>query len=41
MKQNTLRNLYECLRDERYEITVDPELARRARVPIERMLAIV
>lgn len=41
MKQNTLRGLRECLRDMKHEITVDPELARRARVPIERMLEIV
>lgn len=41
MKQNTLRKLYESLRDLKYEITVDPELAKRARVPIDRMLAIV
>lgn len=41
MKQNTLRNLYESLRDLKYEITVDPELAERAYVPIERMLRIV
>ncbi len=41
MKQNTLQNLYECLRDMKHEITVDPELARRARIPIERMLEIV
>lgn len=40
MEQNTLRNLYESLRDMKYEITVDPELARQARIPIERMLAI-
>lgn len=41
MKQNTLRNLYESLRDMKYEITVDPELAEKARKPIERMLEIV
>ena len=40
MKQNTLRNLYESLRDMKHKITVDPDLAERARVPIERMLAI-
>ena len=40
MEQNTLRNLYESLRDMKHEITVDPELAQRARMPIERMLAI-
>ena len=40
MKQNTLRNLYESLRDMKYEITVDPELAEKARIPIERMLKI-
>lgn len=41
MKQNTLKNLYESLRDMKYEITVDHDLARRARLPIERMLEIV
>jgi len=41
MKQNTLHNLYESLRDMKYEITVDPELAKKARRPIERMLEIV
>lgn len=40
MEQNTLLNLYESLRDMKYEVTVDPELAERAKVPIERMLAI-
>ena len=40
MKQNTLKNLYESLRDMKYEITVDPKLAARARIPIERMLSI-
>jgi quinolinate synthase len=41
MKQNTLRKLYLSLRDGVHEITVDQELAARARVPIERMLSIV
>jgi quinolinate synthase len=41
MKQNTLRKVYHSLRDGVHEITVDPELADRARVPIERMLSIV
>lgn len=41
MKQNTLRKLYLSLRDLVYEVTVDPEPARRARIPIERMLSIV
>lgn len=40
MEQNTLKNIYESLRDMKHEITVDPELARQARIPIERMLAI-
>src|SRR3989344_4832468 len=38
MEQNTLRNVYESLRDMKHVITVDPELAKRARQPIERML---
>ncbi len=41
MKQNTLRKLYISLRDQIHEITVDRELAARARLPIERMLNIV
>ena len=41
MKQNTLRKVYHSLRDGVYEISVDPELAARARLPIERMLSIV
>jgi quinolinate synthase len=41
MKQNTLRKVYLSLRDGIHEITVDKELAARARVPIERMLSIV
>ena len=41
MKQNTLRRVYHSLRDGIHEITVDQELAARARIPIERMLSIV
>jgi quinolinate synthase len=41
MKQNTFRKLYLSLRDNIHEITVDPDLAARARIPIERMLSIV
>ncbi|OGF61717.1 hypothetical protein A2926_03130 [Candidatus Giovannonibacteria bacterium RIFCSPLOWO2_01_FULL_44_40] len=40
MKQNTLKNLYESLRDMKYEIKVDPELARLAKAPIDKMLEI-
>ncbi len=40
MKQNTLRKVYRSLRDGVHEITVAPELAARARRPIERMLQI-
>lgn len=38
MKLNTLQKLYECLKTEEPEIKVDPELAKRARRPIEKML---
>ncbi len=41
MKQNTLKKLYISLRDGIHEIAVDPEMAARARIPIERMLTIV
>ena len=40
MRMNTLENLYECLRDERPEIVVDPQTAKRALKPIRRMLDI-
>lgn len=38
MKLNTLRKVYEALRDEQPEIIVDPEIAEKAVRPIERML---
>lgn len=38
MKLNTLRKLRDCLRDEKPEITVEPELAEKALRPIKRML---
>lgn len=38
MKLNTLEKLRDCLRYMSPEITVDPELAARARRPIDRML---
>jgi len=42
MKMITLPKLRDCLRDMRRDqlVTVDPEIARRALVPIERMVAI-
>lgn len=38
MKLNTLRKVYECMRDGKPEVTVDPAVAERAIKPIERML---
>lgn len=38
MKMNTLRKLYECMRDETPEVDVDRELAEKALRPIRRML---
>ncbi len=38
MKLNTLEKVYRCLRDEKPEIFVDPEIAAKAILPIERML---
>lgn len=40
MKLNTLEKLYNTLRYEQPEITVDPDVAKAARKPIERMLEI-
>jgi quinolinate synthase len=40
MKMITLTKLRDCLRDGVHEVKVEPEIARRARLPIERMVAI-
>lgn len=40
MKLNTLEKLYNCLRYEQPEVTVDPEVSARGVKPIERMLEI-
>lgn len=40
MKLNTMEKLRNCLRDLSPEITVDPDIAERARRPIDRMLAL-
>jgi quinolinate synthase len=40
MKMITLPKLRDALRDDVYEVRVPPEIADRARVPIERMVAI-
>ncbi|HAT09604.1 MAG TPA: quinolinate synthase [Planctomycetes bacterium] len=40
MKRNTLEKLWRCLRDGSPAISLDPALAARARLPIERMLAV-
>jgi quinolinate synthase len=40
MRLNTLEKLYLALRDLGPEVSVDPVIAERARVPIERMLTL-
>ena len=40
MKRITLENIRDSLRDMKHEVTVDPEIARRARTAVERMLAV-
>ena len=40
MKMITLPKLRDCLRDMTGEVRVPPEIAERARVPIDRMVAI-
>ena len=40
MRLNTLEKLYNCLKNELPEITVDPEVAIKAVKPIQRMLEI-
>ncbi|MCB1528428.1 MAG: quinolinate synthase NadA [Hyphomicrobiaceae bacterium] len=38
MKRISLERIYESLRDMKYEVTVDPEVAERARRAVERMV---
>jgi quinolinate synthase len=40
MKQITPAKLLQTLKTGRFEVTVDPEIADRARLAIERMIAI-
>jgi len=40
MKMITLRGLRDSLREEKYEVRVPPDIAARARLPIDRMVAI-
>jgi quinolinate synthase len=40
MKMITLPKLRDSLRDLQPQVSVDPEIAERARIPIERMVAI-
>ena len=41
MKMITMENLYNCLLNDQYEVKVPEELAKKARIPIQRMLEIV
>jgi quinolinate synthase len=38
MKMNTLEKVYNCLKNENPQIEIDPEIAKEAVKPIERML---
>ncbi len=38
MKMITLENIYEALLNDRYEVTVDPAIADRARLAVQRMI---
>jgi quinolinate synthase len=40
MRKNTPAKLLACMRDRSPEVTVAPELARRALLPLQRMLAL-
>jgi quinolinate synthase len=40
MKRITLAKIRESLENDRYEVIVDPDVAARALLPIERMLAV-
>jgi quinolinate synthase len=38
MKRISLQNIYEALLYDRYEVTVDPAIADRARAAVQRMI---
>ena len=40
MKRITLANIRSALEEMRYEVTIDPAVAGRARLAVERMLAV-
>ena len=40
MRLNTMEKLYVALRDLKGEVTVPPDIAKRALAPVERMLAL-
>jgi len=40
MKMITLENAYASLMEDKYQVTVPPEIARKARLAIDRMLSI-
>jgi quinolinate synthase len=40
MKKTTLNNVYEALRDMKYEVKLDEKLMERAKLPLDRMLQI-
>jgi quinolinate synthase len=38
MKKITLQNVYDTLVHDRFEVTVDPDVAARARAAVQRMI---
>jgi len=38
MKRITLANIYEALLKEQFEVTVEPDMANRARAAVQRMI---
>jgi quinolinate synthase len=38
MKRITLENIRDCLRDMKFEVTVEPEVAERAALAVQRMI---
>ncbi|MCI0656715.1 MAG: quinolinate synthase NadA, partial [Acidobacteria bacterium] len=40
MKMNDLESVLRCVREDRFEIRVHPEVASRARIALERMMAV-
>jgi quinolinate synthase len=40
MKKTTLQSVYEALKENKYDITLDETISEKARIPLDRMLQV-